>query len=353
MVWLLQEVTDRLSVEATWMPRWDEHFPDTHVRLEPRGTFFSTDDFAVDDGKIFYSGFGRRNDSHGAAGVFPMSRDGQLYLPRGSTREDKGFQYGVALRYLFPSHPNAEISLYHVDYHSRTPYVSGVRGRTHGASDDFGQSAPAEVAALEAAGIPATAAGNPACTAVDLPAFDRLQTPANIARLAPIVGGVAPATLLSAQNATNAACATAAGRAGTAFVDYPKHIKLWGIGASAGFAGGVSLQGEYSYRGNQPLQLPTGGGAPRRGRRRQPADRHRPRRRQPGALRHRDHRLSQGRNAPGAGDRDQGVRPDPEREPGGGDRGGRLYAPRPSGKPQVCRTRMSSAAAGFGCFERL
>ena len=83
-----------------------------------------------------------------------------------------------------------------------------------------------------------------------------MQTPANIARLAPIVGGVAPATALSAQNATNAACATAAGRAGTAFVDYPKHIKLWGIGASAGLPGGVSLQGEYSYRGNQPVQLP-------------------------------------------------------------------------------------------------
>ena len=256
MVWLLQEVTDGLSVEATWMPRWDEHFPDTHVRLEPRGTFFSTDDFAVDDGKIFYSGFGRRNDSHGAAGVFPMSRDGQLYLPRGSTREEKGFQYGVALRYLFPSHPNAQISLYHVDYHSRTPLVSGIRGGLTAPATISGDLAPVEVVALEAAGIPVTAAGNPACTAVDLPAFDRLQTPANIARLAPIVGGVAQATLLSAQNATNAACATAAGRAGTAFVDYPKHIKLWGIGASASFAGGVSLQGEYSYRGNQPLQLP-------------------------------------------------------------------------------------------------
>jgi hypothetical protein len=39
-------------IEATWMPRWDEHFPDTHVRPEPRGKFFSTNDFAVDDGKI-------------------------------------------------------------------------------------------------------------------------------------------------------------------------------------------------------------------------------------------------------------------------------------------------------------
>ena len=256
MLWLLQEVTDHVSVEATWMPRWDEHFPDTQIRPEPRGTFFSTDDFAVDDGKIFYTGFGRRNDSHGAAGVYPASLAGQLYVPRGTLRADKGSQYGVALRYLVPQHPNAEVSLYHVNYHSRAPYVSGVRGGLTAAATISGNLQPAEVAALEAAGIPATTAGDPACTVVDLPAFDRLQTPANIARLAPIVGGVAPATALSAQNATNAACATAAGRAGTAFVDYPKHIKLWGIGASAGFPGGVTLQGEYSYRGNQPVQLP-------------------------------------------------------------------------------------------------
>jgi len=255
MLWLLQEVTDRWSVEGTWMPRWDERFPDTHDRPDPRGKFFSTNDFAVDDGHTLYTGFGRRNDSHGAAGVYPVSSAGQLYLPRGNTNEDKGFQYGVALRYLVPS-TNAEVSLYHVNYHSRSPYVSGVRGGLTAAETISGNLLPAEVAALEAAGIPATAAGDPACTAVDLPAFDRLQTSANIARLAPIVGGVAAATLLSAQNATNAACATAAGRAGNAFVIYPKHIKLWGIGASAGLAGGLSLQGEYSYRSNQPIQLP-------------------------------------------------------------------------------------------------
>jgi hypothetical protein len=224
--------------------------------LDPRGTFFSTDDFAVDDGKIAYTGFGRRNDSHGAAGVYPTSLDGQLYVPRGSTREEKGFQYAVALHYLVP-HANAEISFYHADYHSRTPYVSGVRGGLTTASTVSGNLSPAEVAALNDAGIPAAAIGDPACAVVDVPTFDGLNTTANIARLTPIVGGIAPATMLSARNATNAACGTAAGHAGTAFVEYPKHIKLWGIGARAGFAGGVTLQGEYSYRGNQPMQLPS------------------------------------------------------------------------------------------------
>jgi hypothetical protein len=115
---------------------------------------------------------------------------GQLYVPRGTLRADKGSQYGVALRYLVPQHPNAEISLYHVNYHSRAPLVSGVRGGLTAAATISGNLQPAGVAALEAAGIPATAAGDPACTVVDLPAFDSLQTPANIASLAPIVGGL-------------------------------------------------------------------------------------------------------------------------------------------------------------------
>jgi len=256
MVWLLQEVTDRFSVEATWMPRWDEHFPDTHVRLDPRGAFFSTRDFGVDDGKIEYTGFGRRNDSHGPAGVFPASLAGQLSLPGGETREDKGGQYGIALRYLVPGHSNTEISLYNINYHSRTSFLSGVRGGLTAAATISGNLTAEQVAALGSAGIPAVAAGDPACTAVNLPTFDALQAPANIARLAPIVGGVANATALSAQNATNAACAAAAGRAGNAFVEYPKHIKLWGLSASTGLPGGVALQGEYSYRSNQPVQLP-------------------------------------------------------------------------------------------------
>ena len=106
---------------------------------------------AVDDGTTAYTGFGRRNDANGAAGVFPVSPAGQLYVPRGSSREDKGLQYGVALRYLVPSHPNAEVSLYHVNYHSPAAYVSGFRGGLTAAAPISDDLAPAEVAALEAA----------------------------------------------------------------------------------------------------------------------------------------------------------------------------------------------------------
>jgi hypothetical protein len=62
---------------------------------------------------------------------------------------------------------------------------------------------------------------------------------------------------LSALNATNAACATAAGRAGTYFVEYPEDIHLWGASFNTAGPWGVALQGEYSYRSNQPMQVPS------------------------------------------------------------------------------------------------
>ena len=182
MLRLLQEITDRSSVEAVWMPRWDAKFPDTHVRRDPRGAFFSTRDFSVTDGTVAYTGFGRRDDVPGAAGYFPTSVGDQRNI-----REEPGFQYGVALHYLIPGHSNAEASLYYIDSHARTEIVSGIRGSVQTAA-----------------------------TISDSPAPD----------------------------------------AGTLFVDYPRHIKLWGVSASTGLPGGITLQGEYSYRSNQPLQLP-------------------------------------------------------------------------------------------------
>ena len=234
------------------MARWKK------TRIDPRGTFFSTNDFVGDDGNIAYTGFGRRNDSHGPAGIFPVSGSGQLVAPRSADRTPgNGGEYGVALRYFLPELNNTEIGLYHVNYHSRTPYVSGLRGGITAAATISNNLTAGQVAALGAAGIPAVAAGNPACTTLNIPTFGALHTAANIGRLAPIVGGVANATGLSALNATNAACATAAGRAGTYFVDYPEDIKLWGLSANTAGPAGIALQGDYSYRSNQPLQLPS------------------------------------------------------------------------------------------------
>jgi hypothetical protein len=252
MLWFLQEVTDQFSIEAAWMARWKK------TEIDPRGTFFSTNDFVGDDGSNAYTGFGRRNDLHGPAGVFPVSPTAQLIAPRSNDRDPgNGGEYAIALRYLLPEHNNTELGLYYVNYHSRTPYVSGYRGGITAAATISNNLTPAQVAALGAAGIPAVATGNPACTALNIPTFGALYNATNIGKLAPIVGGVPQATGLAALNATNAACATAAGRPGTYFVEYPEDIKLWGLSVNTAGPAGIALQGEYSYRSNQPLQVPS------------------------------------------------------------------------------------------------
>lgn len=213
IVWASQEVTDSLTVEGYVQTNYKK------TQLDPRGTFFSTNDFAADGASVAYTGFGRRNDGHGAAGTFPAVATAQLIAPRSADREAANSgQYGLALRTLTKS--NTELGLYAMKYHSRTPFVSGKRG---------GVTAPGGMTT------------SPSCTVFDVPTFGAVfaGNPANTAA------------------ATTAACNAAAGRAGTYFVEYPEDIKLYGLSFSTEGPLGIALQGEHSYRPNQPIQLPS------------------------------------------------------------------------------------------------
>jgi hypothetical protein len=53
--------------------------------------------------------------------------------------------------------------------------------------------------------------------------------------------------------ALRALCATGTARY---FAEYPEDIRLYGLSFNTGAPYGIALQGEYSYRPNQPLQLP-------------------------------------------------------------------------------------------------
>lgn len=253
MVYGSQEITDNMSVEVALPTEWKE------TKIDPAGSFFSTNDFASEGGTRAYTGFGRRNDLNGAAGIFPLNSTAALWAPRSKDHDasDSG-QYGVALRFFLPELNNTELGFFHANYHSRTPYVSGYRGAISAAGTISASTAPF-AAAFTAAGVPRIPTSNPACTALDIPTFGALHTAANIGALAPFVGGVANATSLSARNATNGACAaaTARGGPGSYFVEYPEDIKLFGLSFNTSLPGGIALQGEYSYRKNQPLQLPS------------------------------------------------------------------------------------------------
>ncbi|MCW9058434.1 MAG: DUF1302 domain-containing protein [Gammaproteobacteria bacterium] len=255
MVWVSRELSDTLSLEAVWMAEWEE------TEIDPAGTFFSTNDFVGIGGVNAYTGFGRRNDANGDAGVFPLNPDAALWAPRSADRKaSNSGQYGLALRAFVPELNYTEFGFYFVNYHSRTPFVSGYRGGLTAAGTISSDLTAPQQGALTAAGVPAFATGIPGCSVLDIPTFGALHTAANIGALATVLGGdVASATALSALNATNASCGSSLqqGGAGTYFVEYPEDIQLIGFSFNTLGPAGIALQGEYTYRRNQPLQLPS------------------------------------------------------------------------------------------------
>jgi len=252
MAYASQDLTDNLSVEVALLTEWKK------TKIDPVTSFFSTNDFVADGGNRAFTGFGRRNDLNAAMGVFPVSENGALWAPRSQDRDaSNDGQYGIAFRYFAPELNNTEFGFFHANYHSRTPYISGYRGGVTSAGTISNSLTVDQQNALTAAGLPVFSTGNSACTALNVPSFGALHNSTNILALAAITGSVSSATALSALNATNAACAAAAGRAGTYFVEYPEDIKLWGLSFNTTGPAGIALQGEYSYRPNQPLQLPS------------------------------------------------------------------------------------------------
>ena len=212
-LWGNQEVTKNLSVEGFYLTNHDK------IRLDPRGTYFSNNDFASDDSDRVIVGFGRRADQRrpstnpvpptiptlgtSAAALYgPFDPAASIWAPRARDRDpsDNG-QYGVALRLLSPELNNSEFGFYFMNYHSRIPLFSGIKG-----------------------------------------------TPTSILTGGPLIAPIC------ANAALRTLCHT-----GTAnyFAEYPEDIRLYGMSFNTAGPGGVALQGEYSYRSNQPVQYAT------------------------------------------------------------------------------------------------
>jgi len=221
-IWGSQELTKNASVEGFYLTNHDK------VRIDPKGSYFSNNDFASDDATRVILSFGRRQDEHfppanpvppvvpqlgpAAQALYgPYNPAASVWAPRVADRDpsDSG-QWGIAFRYLAPALNSTEFGLYAMNYHSRTPLFSGIKGTP--------------TSALTFA---------PGST-----------VPGSGPLLAPICG----------QPALRSLCHT-----GTAnyFAEYPEDIKLYGVSFNSQVGGGVALQGEYSYRPNQPLQYAT------------------------------------------------------------------------------------------------
>jgi hypothetical protein len=219
MLWASQEITQNFSVEGFYLNNFDK------IKLDPRGSYFSNNDFASDDSWEAQTGFGRRHDRNGraagnvvppgipspaaptlsnaAAALYgPFDPAASVWVARASDRNPKDHgQYGIAFRYLAQGLNNTEFGFYHVNYHSRIPMFSGTKG-----------------------------------------------TPSSALTGGPLLAAICPIAALSTL------CHT-----GTSnyFAEYPENIRLYGLSFNTGGPFGIALQGEYSYRPNNPLQLAT------------------------------------------------------------------------------------------------
>lgn len=181
ILWASQELNEKVTLEGYYQLDYRK------TRLEPRGTFFSTNDFISPGGDAAYIGFGRRRDQNqplvppaGATAAIA-----QVWAPRLPDRDpgEQG-QFGIAARLFLKEANDTELGFFALNYHSRTPLVSSIRGAT-----------------------------------------------------------------------TQALNVATGGGSARYFGEFPEDIRLYGVSFNTAGPAGIALQGEYSYRPNQPLQL--------------------------------------------------------------------------------------------------
>ncbi len=254
MALLSLQFNEYLSGQAVYIADWDETIP------EPAGSYFGTNDIAVTGGKTVLLGFGAFSDQgvdFSALGG-PLIADFQQ-VPRLPTREpdDQG-QFGVNLKLYLPNFNNGtEFGLYFINYHSRVPVISGRTGTQAGIGNSIGGITAVGAAAQGlAAGLPANAA---IATAAQVAVQRAAAAGGNLSlATATQYATIGANTHLAGGNvtaqATNIGTHEYARTAGY-FTEYPQDIKLIGLSFNTQLQRtGIALQGEVTYRMDQPFQ---------------------------------------------------------------------------------------------------
>lgn len=232
-------ITDKLTAEAFYLLDWER------TRVDPPGTYFSTNDFVAKGGTKVYLGFGAISD---------LSSLGAISRGRDNEPGSSG-QWGLAFRYLAEGLNNTEFGVYYMNYHSRLPVISArtptvpVNGAL--AASDAGAILGANTAfttqLATALGSPAAVPG--ALTTLIGATLTGVPASALPPALQPFYATVASVTGQLAQRELLKSAAT-----GNYLIEFPEDIHLWGASFNTNIAG-IALQGEISYRNNQPLQF--------------------------------------------------------------------------------------------------
>lgn len=227
-------VTDNLTLEAFYQFRWKE------IIIDPPGTFFSTNDFVGRGGDRVFLGFGALGDDS-PLGAIPRGEDSR---PRNSG------QFGLAARLFAPELNATEFGLFFINYHRRLPVLSA---RTPTTPINTDLTGPLTMVFMQA-GLPPEQAAAQAAGLFQLVAIMQTQGPGALSpeQLATLQAPQSQAALSGAQQI---ALLTSAAT-GRYLVEYPENIRLVGVSFNTDVGRtGISLQGELSYRWDQPLQV--------------------------------------------------------------------------------------------------
>lgn len=210
MFYVSQNLTENVSSEFFYQLEWDQ------TVLDNCGTFFSSNDYLPDGCTGLTAGSDLTQNATAVRALTPLgiqlSSEG-VVVPRAGDRDarDSG-QWGTALHWFVPE-LDTEFGAYFANYHSRLPYAGSISS-PYTTNTNF---APAMCGSL---GVPLANCG----------AF------LNSASGRSLVGAV---------------------RLGTSqyFADYPEDIRMFGLTFATTLPTGTALQGEISYRPNQPIQF--------------------------------------------------------------------------------------------------
>ena len=235
-------LSENVTMEAFYLLDWER------TRVDPPGTYFSTNDFVAKGGSKVFLGFGSIPDSSGIGAI-----------TRGTDNEPgSSGQWGVNLRYT-SNFNNTEFGLYYMNYHSRLPAISAMTPTqpVNPLNIVNNTAAALQANATFMGGLVAasTAAGVPPATALQVLIGASLGDPtatATLGVLTPLQGLLPTVAGASGQFAQLELLTRAA--TGRYLIEFPEDIHLWG-GSFNTNIGGIAIQGELSYRSNQPLQV--------------------------------------------------------------------------------------------------
>ena len=247
-VWMVSgslAITDNVTLEAFYQLKYKE------IIIDPPGTYFSTNDFVGRGGETVYLGFGALSDLTPLGGI-----------PRGeSSKPSDSGQFGLAARIFAPELGGTEFGIFFLNTHSRLPVLSA---RTPTVPINTDLTGPLTSVFMQL-GLPAAQAGAQASQLWGLlTIYQKFQVnPALLTptELAILQDPASQATLASPQTtaAVDAAKRIAlllSASTGRYLVEYPEDIQLVGFSFNTDLGTtGISLQGEVSYKWDQPLQI--------------------------------------------------------------------------------------------------